>query len=144
MNKWLSIGITPPAILATLNTVSLDSDLLKAPTKRYKQRGARNLIFDYPKVVAEIAALFPNKFTISDLSEHNPDIHWAQFIKRLRTVCPEILTVLRSEPRGRNNGGLCFVYKIHLEEIPTLIKAQHDRKVAAEAARHRKPTWKGN
>lgn len=137
MNKWLSIGVTPPAILATLNTVSMDSDLLKAPTKKYQQRGARNLIFDYPKVVAEIAAIFPDEFTIPDLCAHNPNVHWAQFIKRLRAVCPEIIQVLRAEPRSNGTGGLCFVYKIHLEEIPTLIKAQHDRKVAAEAARHR-------
>ena len=140
MNKWLSIGVTPPAILAQINAPPPMPELSKAgecTVRKYKPRGAKTQIFDYQTILAKLAMVYPDGFTVQELCiNYDPTILWSQLLKRIRELCPAVLIVLRSESRGAT-GGRMYVYKVIPEEIPTLIKAQHDRKVAAEAARHR-------
>ena len=147
MNKWLSIGVTPPAILATINGPEELPELNEDGTrkrKKYRPREYKNISYDYAAVLSELAHFYPDGFTVPQLhTYYDSETLWAQLLKRIRALCPSVLIILRAESRGAT-GGRMYVYKVIPEEIPTLIKAQHDRKVAAEAARHRKPTWKGN
>ena len=135
MSKWLSMGTTPPGVLQKLQDQSAPI-VEDRPRKTYKQRGSKNILYDYQAIAKELADDYPKGFTVPQLRESKPDIPWSALMKRMRALCPEAVSVLGNATRDEK-GGCCYLYFIVKEQIPALVLAQEARRLAAEAARHR-------
>lgn len=115
-NKWLSIGVTPPALVAAL----LEKEKAAKDVFKAAWVGAKNKR-DYVAFCEWADEVFPDGFTFAELIDRKgrTAIYWRQFIFELRQKQENAITLLGSKRAGIKQGRTS-IYKINPKFINAL------------------------